>query len=658
MFDDLIPNTNTNTQTAPPAKGGGSLSFDDLVPVKKDKKTSNVPVARKIANPQAENNAWFKSKQGDSALTSVAKGVGNIIPSTIGIAKGLWGAFRHPIDTVTNISNLVAGTAGAGAKYVAENTDLGQKFLEKANEVRKANGVPLLVVGEDGKIQAENTEQMDQADAVGGYFKDRYGSAEGIKRSAVEDPAGVALDISSLFDGGASLAGRGAKIAEVAGMAKTASTLNKTATVANKVSEVINPINTMTRVAKPVVTRKLTDVNDLLKKSGKELQSDALKEGLYGMNETVGSLKQRFEDTTYKYKTPTGEIVDVNPIDTLVQYDLIPQPARGGSLDVTKIKSKIPTLKKELDGQIDSILKTDGQSISIDDYAKQLDASIENLNKSKMFKTELAGKIDSELETLAKAYPDGEIPLDEINKIRKEANGEFRDDKIDLARIRGNATREIVYNATPDQAVRSLLNEQRKLINAEDYASKLAMHKVKGGRLGNYVYTTLGAIVGGSTKLPFGIGETIGAVGGRALSEVLQRRQLRSATADIKSGLEKVVGRPMKVDVTKIPEKMGIDKLLGQKSPNSTPASNTAKTTPMTDGSMEDIIPKNELNVNSIKEQLPLLTELAKKVRSPEELKNALEYNRRTDILEEMQKYQSMGGTDMSLEELFNLLQS
>lgn len=593
MFDD-IPVTNKNKASTTP-QGGGALSFDDIPRTNpKVRGASNMPALIKAIDPENINKPTFEYDKNDSTLTKVATAVGNVPKSIWNIGKGIASAVASPVETVKNIGKLVGGTVAVGAEKVIENTDLGQRFLDKANQSRISRGLAPLKVDADGKLQAEDTEEMTMAKNVGGYFKERYGGLDNIQRTAVEDPAGIALDVSALFTGGSTLAPKVAKVAEVAGMAKTANTISRAGVIAERIGSTIDPIRQSARVIAPVVKRKLGGLSDVISKSGKELQSDALKEGLYGMNETVGTLKQKFENTSYKYKSPAGEIIDVNPIDTLVQYDLIPQPARGGSLDVSGIKAKLPSLKRDIEGKISTILKTDGKTISIDDYATQLENSIAGLDKSQLEKTKLAKKIDSELDSLKEAYPDGQIPLDEINKIRKEANGEFREDKVDFARVTGNATREIVYNATPDLAVKDLLNEQRKLINAEDYANKLSIHKVKGGRLGNYVYTTLGAIVGGATKLPFGVGETVGAVGGRALSELLQRRQLRSIPADLKAGIEKVIGGgPMTVDV-----KSGIEKLLGnQKSPKSNPQSNTANTT----ANIDNIIPERKTEVNTPK---------------------------------------------------------
>lgn len=550
MFEDLVPQNKRQATTTPPRSSGGM--FDDLVP---DTKGSAVPTLVKATNPEFKNDVPFEYKKGDG-LTNVLRTVGNAPKSLWNIGKGIAHVVMNPIDTVKNVGNLIGGTVATGAEKVIENTDAGQKFLEFANQSRRERGLPELVRREDGTLDAPDTDQMKMAKGVGSYFKDRYGGVENIKRSVVEDPAGIALDVSALFTGGSTLAPKVAKVAEVADMANTANRIRQVGNVMSKVGEVTDPIRQTVKVATPVVSRKLNDINDLGKMSGAELKSKALKEGLYGMNETIGTLKKKFEDISYTYTKPDGTVIDVNPIDTMVEYNLIPQPAKGGSLDVSKIKEAVPRLNKELSDKIDTVLKTDGKTISINDYANELENAIDKMGKSKLEKTRLAQQIDSELEALNKAYPDGQIPLDEINKIRKEANEKFKKDRLDFDRVTGNATREIVYNTTDDMVVKDLLNEQRKLINAEEYASKLGIHKVKGGRLGNYVYSTMGAIVGSATKLPFGVGETLGAVGGRGLSELLQRRQLKSLPADIKGGIEKVVGKPLKIDV-----KGGLEKI-------------------------------------------------------------------------------------------------
>lgn len=69
------------------------------------------------------------------------------------------------------------------------------------------------------------------ANAVGGMYKERYGSIEGLKNTLATDPVGAAADISTLFSGGATAT---AKVAP--GVSKI---LNTAATVTNPMAPVV-----------------------------------------------------------------------------------------------------------------------------------------------------------------------------------------------------------------------------------------------------------------------------------------------------------------------------------------------------------------------------------------------------------------------------------
>ncbi len=155
MFDDLIP----QQQTAP--KAGGM--FDDLIPAK-------------AAAPQAPaGTSWS-----DVGLQALQNAPG----SALQFGKDIAQPFLHPIDTMTNISNL-----GVGA-------------LEKT-----------------GLIPKDQNEEL--ANAVGQHFANRFGSVEGFKKALASDPVGVAGDLSMALTGGESalarLPGAVGKVGEAAG---------------------------------------------------------------------------------------------------------------------------------------------------------------------------------------------------------------------------------------------------------------------------------------------------------------------------------------------------------------------------------------------------------------------------------------------------------
>lgn len=85
----------------------------------------------------------------------------------------------HPIDTATGLKNL-----GLGILQKVAPMDSGLQQLLKDRDYTK------------------------YADAAGQYLLDRYGSPENIRKTLIEDPVGIAADLSLVLTGGGSLAAR------------------------------------------------------------------------------------------------------------------------------------------------------------------------------------------------------------------------------------------------------------------------------------------------------------------------------------------------------------------------------------------------------------------------------------------------------------------
>jgi len=125
----------------------------------------------------------------DRASASIGKAVSNIPSSAYEFGRNLAQPVIHPIETLDGFKNLGLG------------------LLEKA-------GI------------TDGTEHEEYADALGRYFLERYGSLENLQRTFEQDPVGLASDLSSFFNGGASLAIRGAgllgRAGKIAGAVKRA----------------------------------------------------------------------------------------------------------------------------------------------------------------------------------------------------------------------------------------------------------------------------------------------------------------------------------------------------------------------------------------------------------------------------------------------------
>lgn len=109
----------------------------------------------------------------------------NVGPSAANFYKGLMTAITNPAQTAMGVLDVGAGTL--------------QNLLPKA--------VVDLVNQIDTNPDAAK-RAVETANAVGGLYKDRYGSVEALKNTLATDPVGAASDLSTLFTGGASATAR------------------------------------------------------------------------------------------------------------------------------------------------------------------------------------------------------------------------------------------------------------------------------------------------------------------------------------------------------------------------------------------------------------------------------------------------------------------
>jgi hypothetical protein len=138
------------------------------------------------------------------------KAVENAIPSTWNLLKGIGSTVMHPIDTGKNLYQV-----GKGA------------------------------------VTSSDPEANAKWDAVKGFYGDRYGSVEGFKKALAEDPAGVAMDLSTVFTGGE------AALARIPGAARAAE-------LANTAARYTNPVGVLGQVtarAAPAVSGALGTIS-------------------------------------------------------------------------------------------------------------------------------------------------------------------------------------------------------------------------------------------------------------------------------------------------------------------------------------------------------------------------------------------------------------
>ena len=109
--------------------------------------------------------------------------IANVIPSAQQFGRGLLQAVTSPVETLTGLGEVLTG---AYARFIPQEwmarPDKAQEFIQKAN-------------------------------AVGGVYRDRYGSVEALKNTIATDPVGFAADVSTLSGAAAAtLPGRAGQV--------------------------------------------------------------------------------------------------------------------------------------------------------------------------------------------------------------------------------------------------------------------------------------------------------------------------------------------------------------------------------------------------------------------------------------------------------------
>jgi hypothetical protein len=124
---------------------------------------------------------------------------GNIIPSGAAMIGGMYEAITNPVQTAKGLGLAAYG----GARNLAEAT-----LPEGAFDVIKSVENPEVA-----------KQAVDVANAIGGIYKQRYGSVNQILDTIRTDPVGAAADLSMIFSGGAAVT---AKVPVVSNALRTA----------------------------------------------------------------------------------------------------------------------------------------------------------------------------------------------------------------------------------------------------------------------------------------------------------------------------------------------------------------------------------------------------------------------------------------------------
>lgn len=204
-----------------------------------------------------------------------------------------------------------------------------------------AGGISRGVEGLTGMDLFPENKATATADAVGQFYKERYGSMAGLKKAIAEDPIGVLGDVSTLFSGGSTAA---AKVPVVG--AKTAKALQ----TASRVTNPITPIAIGGRYVGKVGGALGTPLLGVTTGTGSDTVGEAYKAGRTGgqYNEAFKRNLRGYEDQAAVVddaKAAVGNIADQRR--TEYQDNMRKVGAANAPIDMGPIQQKLSSLIDE-----------------------------------------------------------------------------------------------------------------------------------------------------------------------------------------------------------------------------------------------------------------------------------------------------------------------
>ena len=158
---------------------------------------------------------------------SVGGFVGNVVKSGANLIGGIGHAVMHPLETTKGILDV-----GAGAL---------QNVLPKS-VVDTVNKIDTLFNADPEAAK----RAVQAADAMGGVYKEKYGSWDKIKNTLYTDPVDAAADLSTILGLGGGALKTFAGAAKVAGAPEMAANVAKAITPVETMANVTNPLSAVT----------------------------------------------------------------------------------------------------------------------------------------------------------------------------------------------------------------------------------------------------------------------------------------------------------------------------------------------------------------------------------------------------------------------------
>jgi len=364
----------------------------------------------------------FKQKQSQPVDYKPMESVRNFLPSLGGVVSDIGSAVMSPIDTGKAVLNLGESALQNAGQMLGD-------FLPES-VVSNINRLENTLTGSDLPTENAKNYQLpnqEAGEAFAGMLDDRYGSMDALKTTAMEDPAGLLLDLSSILTGGGGAAAKvGGKVGALGEKAAEAGRFIDPITGAVKA-----PVAAIEKfTGKPISTylyeSAMKPSTALTPDARKNLLETAMELNARPNVKSVEKLKRKkqgvFEQIS-DIENSAGAKSFGNFVDNSELFTGIPEVAAKYKPPSTTARADLDSIAKVMQDQLDSIeaMGVSGGKLSIDDLTR-IKRNI--YEKVKFNEGQLAGQMDRPTEKTYKAIAKAakeqlEIYIPEVKELNK-----------------------------------------------------------------------------------------------------------------------------------------------------------------------------------------------------------------------------------------------
>lgn len=323
--------------------------------------------------------------------------VSNLPKSALELGKGVVSAIAHPLDT---LETLRQGIGGGAYNLLPEDA---QKFV-------------MSISSDPARLK----KSIDTANAIGGMYKDRYGSIDALKRTLAEDPLSAAADLSTILGGGGAAA-------KLGGASKLGGALTKAGEFTNPVSLVTKPTEAFVNAKQAKLDRQqqLNAVRDRTLAAGQQA----------GYVVTPGSVSPTGANVITERLANKSQLEQLSSIHNQAVTDKLARKAVGLPETAELTSDAMKQIRKDEFKKGYEPVKQIGAVATDADYAADLNNVVA---KFKGASASFPGAVPDEITNLVKAFKQGTFDsgdaLAATEMLRSQARGNFKKGDTGLAK--------------------------------------------------------------------------------------------------------------------------------------------------------------------------------------------------------------------------------